>query len=170
MDVSADLEELARQPVTVVCSGVKSILDQRRTLERLETLGVPVVGYGCDELPGFYTAASGIPVPAVHDLETLCRLIDLHGELGLAGGIVVVQPPPAAEALDRGTVEALVRDAERAAGAAKVTGPAQTPFMLAHMAQQSGGATVRVNRALALANAGLAARIATARAAGRERA
>ena len=65
LDVSADLEELARQPVTVVCSGVKSILDQRRTLERLETLGVPVVGYGCDELPGFYTAQSGIAVPAV---------------------------------------------------------------------------------------------------------
>ncbi len=170
LDVSADLEELARQPVTVVCSGVKSILDQRRTMERLETLGVPVVGYGCDELPGFYTAGSGIAVPAVPDLAALCRLIEMHRALGLQGGMVVVQPPPAADALDRATVDALVDDAERAATAANVTGPAQTPFMLAHMARQSGGATVRVNRALALANAGLAASLAAAQAASRERA
>jgi pseudouridine-5'-phosphate glycosidase len=167
LDVSADLEELARQPVAVVCSGVKSILDQRRTLERLETLGVPVVGYGCDELPGFYTAHSGIAVPAVGDLGTLCRLIDLHRELGLPGGLVVVQPPPPAEALARTTVDGLVRDAQRAAAAKGIAGPAQTPFMLAHMARESGGATVRVNRALARANAGLAAAIAAAQAAAR---
>ena len=167
LDVSADLEELARQPVAVVCSGVKSILDQRRTLERLETLGVPVVGYGCDELPGFYTAQSGIAVPAVEDLATLCRLIDLHHELGLPGGLVVVQPPPPAEALARTTVDGLVRDAQRAAAAEGIAGPAQTPFMLAHMARESGGATVRVNRALARANAELAAAIAAAQAAKR---
>jgi pseudouridylate synthase len=167
LDVSADLEELARQPVAVVCSGVKSILDQRRTLERLETLGVPVVGYGCDELPGFYTAQSGIAVPAVEDLATLCRLIDLHRELGLPGGLVVVQPPPAAEALARAAVDGLVREAQRAAAAEGIAGPAQTPFMLAHMARESGGATVRVNRALARANAELAAAIAAAQAAAR---
>jgi pseudouridine-5'-phosphate glycosidase len=167
LDVSADLEELARQPVAVVCSGVKSILDQRRTLERLETLGVPVVGYGCDELPGFYTAQSGIAVPAVEDLATLGRLIDLQRELGLPGGVVVVQPPPPAEALARTTVDGLVRDAQRAAAAEGIAGPAQTPFMLAHMARESGGATVRVNRALARANAELAAAIAAAQAAKR---
>ena len=166
MDVSADLEELARRAVTVVCSGVKSILDQRRTLERLESLGVPVVGYGCDELPGFYTAQSGISVPAVADLGELCRLIEAHHALGLAGGLVVVQPPPAEAALTRRAVEELVGAAAAAAAAAAVAGPAQTPFMLAHMAARSRGATVRVNRALARANADLAGAIAARMAAG----
>jgi pseudouridine-5'-phosphate glycosidase len=162
MDVSADLEELARRPVTVVCSGVKSILDQRRTLERLESLGVPVVGYRCDELPGFYTAQSGLAVPAVADLGELCRVIEMHRALGLPGGLVVVQPPPAEAALARKAVEELVAAADAAAIAASVAGPAQTPFMLAHMAAHSRGATVRVNRALARANAELAGLIAAA--------
>jgi pseudouridylate synthase len=160
MDVSADLEELARRPVTVVCSGVKSILDQRRTLERLESLGVPVVGYRCDELPGFYTAQSGIAVPAVAELDELCRLIEVHHALGLAGGVVVVQPPPAEVALAKRAVEWLVEAADAAAATAGVAGPAQTPFMLTHMAASSHGATVRVNRALARANADLAGAIA----------
>lgn len=160
MDVSADLEELARRPVTVVCSGVKSILDQRRTLERLETLGVPVVGWRCDELPGFYTAESGLAVPAVTELDELCRLIEAQRALGLAGGAVVVQPPPPETALARAAVDELVAAAEAAACAEGVTGPAQTPFMLAHMAQRSSGATVRVNRALVRANAELAAALA----------
>lgn len=162
MDISADLEELARRPVTVVCSGVKSILDQRRTLERLESLGVPVVGYRCDELPGFYTAQSGLAVPAVADLGGLCRVIETHRVLGLPGGLVVVQPPPAEAALTKKAVEELVEAAETAAVAAGVAGPAQTPFMLAHMAAHSQGATVRVNRALARANAELAGLLAAA--------
>ena len=99
MDVSADMEELARRPVVVVCSGIKSILDQRRTLERLETLGVPVVGYRCQELPGFYTAASGLAIPAVDDVEGLGRLVRAHQALGLPGAIVVVQPPPPEHAM-----------------------------------------------------------------------
>jgi pseudouridine-5'-phosphate glycosidase len=160
MDVSADLEELARCPVAVVCSGVKSILDQRRTLERLETLGVPVVGWRCAELPGFYTARSGLPVPAIMDLDELCRLIETQRALGLPGGVVVVQPPPAAAALAQDAVEELVAAAEAGAVAAGITGPAQTPFMLAHMAERSDGATVRVNRALVHANAELAADLA----------
>ena len=160
MDVSADLDELARRPVAVVCSGVKSILDQRRTLERLESLGVPVIGYRCDELPGFYTSRSGLAVPAAADLEELCRALETQRTLGLPGGVVVVQPPPAEAALAKETVDELVAAAEAAAVAAGITGPAQTPFMLAHMARQSDGATVQVNRALVRANADLAAVIA----------
>jgi pseudouridylate synthase len=160
MDVSADLEELARRPVTVVCSGVKSILDQRRTLERLETLGVPVVGWRCDELPGFYTARSGLAVPAVTKLDELCRLIEAQRALGLCGALLVVQPPPAEAALTPEAVAQLVAAAEAAALAAGIAGPAQTPFMLAQMATHSAGATVRVNRALVRANAELAAALA----------
>jgi pseudouridine-5'-phosphate glycosidase len=167
MDVSADLEELARRRVTVVCSGVKSILDQGRTLERLESLGVPVVGYRCDELPGFYTAETGLAVPAAADLGELCRLLETHYALGLTGGVVVVQPPPDAP-LTRNEVEELVTAAEAAAVAAGVAGPAQTPFMLAHMAEQSGGNTVRINRALVRANADLAGAIAATMASDRQ--
>jgi pseudouridine-5'-phosphate glycosidase len=160
MDVSADLEELARRPVVVVCSGIKSILDQRRTLERLETLGVPVIGYRCRELPGFYTAATGLPVPSIDDVSGLCRLVRTHHALGLPGGLVVVQPPPLEDALSKAAVDQLVADAQAAAAAAGVDGPAQTPFMLARMAERSQGATVRVNQSLARANARLAGAIA----------
>ena len=116
LDVSADLEELARTPVTVVCSGVKSILDQARTLERLETLGVPVVGYRCDELPGFYTVETGLRVPRIEQLDELCRLHEAHRALGLFG-MVVVQPPPAQHAMARVKVERLVEEARMAARA-----------------------------------------------------
>ena len=161
LDVSADLEELARAPVTVVCSGVKSILDQARTLERLETLGVPVVGYRCDELPGFYTAETGLFVPRLDGLDDLRRLHELHHALGLYG-MVVVQPPPERHAMPRVKVERLVEAARAAARARRIRGPAFTPFMLQHMAEHSQGATVRVNCALVLANARLAGALAAA--------
>lgn len=156
LDVSADLDELARSPVTVVCSGVKSILDQVRTLERLETLGVPLVGYRCAELPGFYTAASGLAVPRIDQLTDLCRVCRARDSLRLPGGMVIAQPPPEEFALPRAVVEQLVDDARAAAQAQDIHGPAQTPFMLRHMAERSQGATVRVNAALAIANARLA--------------
>jgi pseudouridine-5'-phosphate glycosidase len=165
MDVSADLEELARTRVVVVCSGIKSILDAGRTLERLETLGVPVVGYRCTELPSFYSAESGLAVPAVDSLAALCRLIEAHDALGLPGGIVAVQPPPPSHAMARDRVERLVAAARAAAREAGIRGPAETPFMLRHMADHSGGATVEVNCALVLANAGLAGQLAAALAA-----
>jgi pseudouridylate synthase len=161
MDVSADLEELARTPITVACSGVKSILDQARTLERLETLGVPVVGYRCDELPGFYTAQTGLAVPRIDDLEELCRLQAAHRALGLFG-LVVAQPPPEQSAMPRATIERLVEDARMAARGRRIRGGAYTPFMLRHMAEHSRGATVRVNCDLAIANARLAAALASA--------
>jgi pseudouridylate synthase len=161
LDVSADLEELTRAPVTVVCSGIKSILDQARTLERLETLGVPVVGYRCDELPGFYTAETGLPVPRLDSVDELCRLHGAHRALGLSG-MVVVQPPPERYAMARVKVERLVEAARAAARARRIRGPAFTPFMLQHMAEHSQGATVRVNCALVLANARLAGALAAA--------
>jgi pseudouridine-5'-phosphate glycosidase len=159
LDVSADLEELARTQVTVVCSGVKSILDQARTLERMESLGVPVVGYRCGELPGFHTAETGLVVPRIDRLEDLHRLHAAHHALGLFG-LVVVQPPPRDYAMPRVRVERLVEAARAAARARRVRGPAFTPFMLQHMAEHSQGATVRVNCALAVANARLAAELA----------
>jgi pseudouridylate synthase len=165
LDVSADLEELARRPVTVVCSGIKSILDQPRTLERLETLGVPVVGYRCDELPGFYTAETGLLVPRLDHLDDLCRLHAAHHALGLSG-MVVAQAPPEHSAMPRIAVERLVEGARAAARARRIRGSAFTPFMLHHMAEHSRGATVRVNCDLALANARLAAALAAALAEG----
>jgi pseudouridine-5'-phosphate glycosidase len=161
LDVSADLEELARTPVTVVCSGIKSILDQPRTLERLETLGVPVDGYRCDELPGFYTAQTGLRVPRFEHVHDLRRLHEAQRDLGLAG-MVIVQPPPQRSAMPRATIERLVEGARAAARARGIRGSAYTPFMLAQMAEQSGGATVRVNCDLAIANASLAATLAAA--------
>jgi pseudouridylate synthase len=160
MDVSADLEELARTRVVVVCSGVKSILDAPRTLERLETLGVPIVGYRCSELPSFYTAKSGLAVPMAASLDDLCQLIGAHEALGLPGGIAVVQAPPPQHAMPSDLVDRLVAEARSAARRAGVRGAAETPFMLGHMAKNSGGATVEVNCALALANADLAGRLA----------
>jgi pseudouridine-5'-phosphate glycosidase len=160
MDVSADLEELARTPVVVVCSGVKSILDAPRTLERLETLGVPIVGYRCSELPSFYTAKSDLALPMAASLDDLCQLIEAHEALGLPGGIVVVQPPPPEHAMARDQVDRLVADARTAARRAGIRGPAETPFLLRHMAENSGGATVEVNCALVLANAALAGQLA----------
>ncbi len=125
LDVSADLEELARRSVVVVCSGVKSILDQRRTLERLETLGVPVIGWCCDELPGFYTAETGFEVPRVDDLSHLRQLIETQRALGLTGALIVVQPPPPEHALPKAAVDGLVAAAETAAVAAGTRGPEQ---------------------------------------------
>jgi pseudouridine-5'-phosphate glycosidase len=160
LDISADLDELARCPVAVVCCGVKSILDQARTLERLETLGVPVVGFGTAELPGFYTAESGLAVPRLDELAELAVLVEAQHGLGLPGGVVVAVPPPAELALARDEVDGLVAAAQAAAERAGIRGPAQTPFMLRHMAEGSGGRTVTLNYRLAVANARLGGALA----------
>jgi len=161
-DVSADLPELARTPVAVVCAGAKSILDLRRTLELLETLGVPVVGYGTDEFPAFYLRGSGEPVPARVDTpQEAADLLSAHWELDGAG-VVLAQPPPGEMALDPEEWERALREAERQAAEAGVRGKAVTPFLLARLAEITGGKTLRANRALIVANALLAARIARA--------
>ncbi len=166
LDVSADLYELARTPVAVVCAGAKSILDLPATLEVLETLGVPVIGYRTDEFPAFYLTGSGQPVGArAESPEDAAALLRAHWELGGAGA-VLAQPPPAEAALAPDVfAEALVR-AEGEAAEARVCGPALTPFLLHRLALATGGRTLQVNQALIVANARLAARVAGALRAG----
>jgi pseudouridine-5'-phosphate glycosidase len=162
-DESADLAELARTSVVTVCAGAKSILDLPATLERLETLGVTVVGFGTDEFPGFFTARTGLRVPARVDApEEVARILLAARALGRPGGVLVVQPPPPDAALDATLVDEAVREALRIAAAAGVRGPAVTPHLLAAVERATGGRSLAANLALLEANAGLAARIAAA--------
>jgi pseudouridylate synthase len=159
LDVSSDLGELARTEALVVCSGAKSFLDVSATMELLETLGVPVLGYRTDELPLFYTAQGGPPVPA--RVETPLEAADVartHWELRRHSSIVLAQPPP--ESLD--DTESLIEQALASADDEGVSGPRLTPFVLAFLHDRSDGRTLRVNRELVLANAKLAADVAVA--------
>jgi pseudouridine-5'-phosphate glycosidase len=161
-DISADLIELSRTPIAVVCAGAKGILDLAATLEMLETLSVPVVGYGTDEFPAFLMHSSGLPVSArINTPEEAAALLDTHWRLGGAG-VVLAQPLPEETALEPEDFhKALVR-AESQARAAGVRGPALTPFLLARLAELTDGRTLRANQALIVANARLAARVAAA--------
>jgi pseudouridine-5'-phosphate glycosidase len=162
LDVSADLPELGRTPVAVVCAGAKSILDLAATLEVLETLGVPVVGFGTDAFPAFYVTSSSRPVSARVDTPAeAAALLKAHWALDGAG-VVLAQPLPADVALDAGEFHAALAEAERQAKAARVGGAALTPFLLARLAEITEGKTLRANQALIVANARLAARIAAA--------
>jgi len=157
-DVSADLGELARTPALVVSAGVKSLLDVPATTELLETLGVPVLGFGVDTLPLFYGAAGGPPVSArVDTAEEAARVAAAHWELGGAG--LLLGRPPDGPLED---VEPLIEDALRAAVAEGVSGQAVTPFVLAYLHRESGGRTEEANRALVAQNARLAGEIAVA--------
>lgn len=169
-DVSSDIDELAATPVAVVCSGAKSILDLPATLELLETRRVPVVGIGVDELPAFYAADSGLPVPhAVRDAEAAAVAVDAHLALPGAGGILLVQPPPSALALPAAAVNAWIEQALADAERQGVRGGRVTPFVLARVAEISGGRTLQANVGLIVNNAATAAQIAVARAHHRER-
>jgi pseudouridine-5'-phosphate glycosidase len=162
LDISADLHELARCPVVVVCSGAKSILDLPRTLEVIETLGITVLGLGTDELPAFYCRSSGLKIPAVDSVRAAAEVARVQAEIGRGGAIVLANPPPARLALAHAEVEAMVRDALAAARREGIGGKDETPFMLAHMARASGGRTVNLNEQLVLDNASVAARLAAA--------
>lgn len=165
-DISADLTELARTPVLVVCAGAKAILDLPATLEVLETLGVPVVGYETDELPAFYSRDSGLKLThSVADAAAAARLWlaqRRHADFAACGGMLLTVPPPAATALARETVEAAITLALQAAAAAQVRGPAVTPFLLAAMAEQTHGESIATNIALLRNNARVAAAVAWA--------
>jgi pseudouridine-5'-phosphate glycosidase len=166
LDISEDLEELRRSPVAVVSAGAKAILDLPRTLERLETLGVPVLGHACDELPAFYTRRSGLPVPRLEGPRELAAVLRAHWEgLGERGGVLIVNPPPAEHELAAEEVERWIAHALETALKRGVRGGALTPFLLRELDRLSGGASVRCNVALLEANARLAARIAIALAA-----
>ena len=158
-DVSADLLQLARTPCVVVCSGVKSLLDVPATAELLESLGVPVLGWRTDDLPLFYTAHGGPPVSArVETAEEVAEIANTHWDDLHAGGILLARPPD--ESLD--DIEPLIEDALRAAVAEGVRGQAVTPFVLSFLHRRSEGRTLRANRDLVLANAGLAGEVAVA--------
>lgn len=162
-DESADLRELARTPMVVVCAGAKAILDLGATAERLETYGVPVVGYRTWDMPGFYTRESGIRLGArVESAAEIARIFHAQRALGRPQALVVVQPPPAAVALPRREVEdAVVRAVERAR-AENVRGSAATPFLLAAVTDLTKGRSLKVNLALLEENARLAGEIAGA--------
>ena len=167
-DESADLVELSRSPVIVVCAGAKSILDLPATLERLDTLGVAVVGYRTSRLPGFFTSDTGLALPArVDSAEEVARVWLAQRALGRPGALLVTQPPPADEALPSEVVERAISRALDEARASGVRGAAVTPFLLAAVERETQGRSLRTNLALLEANARLAAEIAVAVAAQR---
>ncbi len=161
-DISADLDELGRTPVAVVCAGAKSILDIPRTLEILETQGVPVIGYGTDEFPAFYVHSSGDPVTARVDTAAeaaeLCRV---HWALGGAG-LVLAQPVDKHVAMDPENFVSALSSAEQQAMGVGVRGKELTPFLLNRLAEITEGQTLKVNHSLVIANARLAAQVACA--------
>lgn len=162
-DVSADLEELARTQMAVVCSGPKSLLDAAATLEYLETRGVPVVGLGTDELPGFYSRESGLALTAAVDTpEQAAELVQRHRDLGLPGAVLFVVAVPAEAALSRDEAEISVVQALEDAAAAGIRGPAATPWVLRRVAELTDGRSIRANVALIEHNAGLAGQLARA--------
>lgn len=162
-DISADLQELARTPVAVVCAGPKSVLDLRLTLEYLETHGVPVLGYRTDRLPAFFTRDSGLSVDASMDsAEAIARVMKCQWDLGLRGGIVVANPIPQPFELSRDRVEQTTDQAMREARARGIAGKALTPFLLERLNALTGGDSLASNIALVLNNARLAANVAVA--------
>lgn len=166
LDVSADLTELARTPVAVVCAGVKSILDIGLTLEVLETYGVPVFGYGTDRFPAFYVPDSGFDAPLRVDTpEEAAAVIRAQRDLGL-GGCVIANPIPSAFALDGDMIERAIAESLAEADRLGITGKAITPFLLADLVARTGGASLTANVALIQHNARLGGRIACALAAG----
>ncbi len=160
-DVSADLQELARTPLAVVCAGVKSILDLRLTLEYLETHGVPVVGYRTDSLPAFFTRESDFKVDyRLDEPAQIARAMFVQWSMGLNGGMVVANPVAAEFALPRATVDAAIEQALTEASQQGIGGKQCTPFLLARVCELTGGDSLATNIALVLNNARLAAAIA----------
>lgn len=162
-DVSADLQELARSEVAVVCAGPKAILDLPATLEYLETLGVPVVAYQCDELPAFYSRRSGLPLELRADRpDALARFLNTRRSLNVAGGVLVVNPIPAEHELPSEEVNAAIERALAEAEQQGLRGKQLTPFLLQRMLELTDGKSLKANRALVENNARLAAQIACA--------
>ena len=162
-DISGDLTALATYPVACVSAGAKAFLDLPRTLEFLETLGVPVVGIGSDRFPAFYTRDSGLPVPAfVDDAATAAAIIGAFGSVGHRGGILFTVPIPAKDELDAGRLDGALQGALADAEAANLTGPEVTPFILGRILEATDGRSIPANLALAENNADVAAQIAVA--------
>ena len=163
MDISADLEELAQTNVAVICAGAKSILDIGLTLEYLETKGVPVVGYGTDVLPAFYTRASKFPVNfRADDAETVANMLVAKWDLGLKGGAVIANPIPEADAMEESFINGIIEQALDEANANGIAGKDVTPFMLGKVKEMTEGTSLDANIALVKNNAVLGAEIAVA--------
>jgi pseudouridine-5'-phosphate glycosidase len=162
-DVSADLAELGRTPVTVVSSGAKSILDLAATRELLETNGVPVIGYGSDTMAAFFSRSSGLAVDVRLDTpEAVAAVIQAHRALALQSGILVTVPVPEADAFDPDAAEAAIDQATREADEAGIHGPASTPWLLRRVVELTGGRSLRANVALLRNNGRIAGQIARA--------
>ena len=162
MDISADLEELANTPVMVVCAGAKSILDLGLTLEYLETKGVPVIGYGTDELPAFYTRRSGFGVDYRVDTPAqLAAMFKAQQELGMKGGMLVTNPLPEQYAMDKEVIDAAIDQAVRESREKGIHGKETTPFLLARVVELTGGDSLESNIQLVLNNAVVASRTAS---------
>lgn len=163
MDISADLQELARTNVAVVCAGAKSILDLPLTLEYLETMGVPVLGFQTDELPAFYTRTSGLPVD--YRMETaaeIARVLRAKWQLGLDGGAVIANPIPEAFAMPQEAMDWVIEQAIAEAGQQGIAGKDLTPFLLSRIEQLTQGGSLEANIELVLNNARLAAAVSGA--------
>ena len=161
MDISADLEELGSTPVMVVCAGAKSILDLGLTLEYLETKGVPVIGYGTDELPAFYARQSGFGVDYRADCPAqLASMFSAQKERGMKGGMLVTNPIPEEYAMDKAVIDAAIEQALRESVEQGVHGKETTPFLLARVVELTGGSSLESNIQLVLNNATLAAKTA----------
>ena len=161
MDISADLEELAHTPVMVVCAGAKSILDLGLTLEYLETHGVPVLGYQTEELPAFYTRQSGFGVDyRVDSPEQLAKIFKTQNDLALGGGILVTNPIPEEYSMPKAVIDAAIDEAISECNAKGIHGKETTPFLLAKVAELTGGDSLASNIRLVYNNAALAARTA----------
>ncbi|MBA3448066.1 MAG: pseudouridine-5'-phosphate glycosidase [Pseudaminobacter sp.] len=162
-DISADLDELARTPVIVVSAGAKAILDIEKTLEVLETRGVPVVAFGSDVMPAFWSRQSAFAAPLrLDDAEAIAGFFRTRRALGLDGGMLVANPVPEADEIAAETMAGFIQTAQKAAEAQKISGKAVTPFLLGKILELTGGASLRTNIALVENNARLAARIARA--------
>lgn len=161
MDISADLEELARTNIAVVCAGIKSVLDIGRTLEYLETAGVPVVGYRTDTVPAFYARSSGFPVDyRVDDAAQAAEAIRAKFALGIDGAMVIANPVPEADALAAAEIDGVIDTAIGDMNERGISGKESTPFLLARIAEKTGGRSLEANIALVLNNARVAAEIA----------
>ncbi|MEX0859850.1 MAG: pseudouridine-5'-phosphate glycosidase [Cucumibacter sp.] len=162
-DISADLSAFADTPVAVVCSGAKSILDIPKTLEVLETKGVPVIGYRTDRFPAFYARDSGHTLDyRLDDAGAIARVIDTQRRLGIRGGILIANPVPEADALDGTAIEREIGRAIADAARAGIRGKALTPYLLGRVVELTGGRSLKANLALVRSNAALAAEIAVA--------
>lgn len=160
-DISADLGALADHPVVTVCAGAKSFLDLPRTLEYLETLGVPVVGLACDEFPAFTVHSSGLPIPArVDTVQQLASYTQAHRALGRRGGILACVPVPLADSLDQYMIDDIIEQALAATAKAGIVGPAVTPHVLGAIAAATSDTSVVANLSLAENNAHVAAELA----------